>query len=89
MVSHLCSIDVISMTYLSCFLFLIMQINVGCICSYVLALVTNFSVAAAMIPIVAKLSVILRSECMSTCEFLHSLGKRVKGDDDSAITEHL
>ena len=36
----------------------------------------------------AKLSVILRSECVNTCEFLHSLG-RVKGDDDSTIKEHL
>ena len=56
--------------------------------SYVLALFTNFSVVAAMLPIMAKLSVILKSECANTWEFLHSLG-RVKGDDDSAIKEDL
>ena len=31
----------------------------------------------------------LRSECANTLEFLHSLGKKVKGDDDSTIKEHL
>ena len=44
----------------------------------VLALFTNFSVVAAMLPIMAKLSVILRSECANTWEFLHSLGKELK-----------
>ena len=53
--------------------------------SYFLALFTNFSVVAAMLPIMAKLSIILKSECVNTWEFLHSLGK----DDDSAIKEHL
>ena len=42
--------------------------------SCVLALFTNFSVVAAMLPIMAKLSVILKSECVNTWEFLHSLG---------------
>ena len=46
--------------------------------SYVLALFTNFSVVAAMLPIMAKLSVILKSECANTWEFLHSLGKELK-----------
>ena len=32
MISNLCSIDVISMIYLYCFLLLIMQINLGSIC---------------------------------------------------------
>ena len=32
MISNLCSIDIISMTYLYCFLLLIMQINLGSIC---------------------------------------------------------
>ena len=41
-----------------------------------------------MLPIMAKLSVILKSECVKNWEFLHSLG-RVRGDDDSAIKEHL
>ena len=36
----------------------------------------------------AKLSIILKSECVNTWEFLHSLG-RVIGDDDSTIKEHL
>ena len=57
--------------------------------SYVLALFTNFSVMAAMLPIMAKLSVILRSECVNTSEFSALTGKRVKVDDDSAIKEHL
>ena len=38
-----------------------------------------------MLPIMAKLNIILRSECVNTWGFLHSLGERVKGDDDSAI----
>ena len=45
---------------------------------YVLALFTNFSVAAAMLPILAKLNVILRSECVNNWEFLCSLGKESK-----------
>ena len=46
--------------------------------SYVLALFINFSVVAAMLPIMAKLSVNLKSECENTWEFLHSLGKELK-----------
>ena len=46
--------------------------------SYILALFTNFSVVAAMLPIMAKLSVILRSEFVNTLEFLHLLGKELK-----------
>ena len=46
--------------------------------SYVLALFTNFSVVAAMLPFMAKLSIILRSECANTLTFLHSLGKELK-----------
>ena len=37
-----------------------------------------FSAVAAMLPIMAKLSVFLRSECVNTLEFLHSLGKELK-----------
>ena len=44
---------------------------------------TNFSAVAPMRPIMAKLSVILRSECVNAWEFLHLLGKV------SAIKEHL
>ena len=47
-------------------------------CSYILALFTNFSVVAAVLPIMAKLSVILNSECVNSSEFLHSLGKELK-----------
>ena len=47
-------------------------------CSYVLALFTNFSVAAAMLPIMPKLSIILISECVNTWEFLHSLGNKLQ-----------
>ena len=46
--------------------------------SYVLELFTNFSVVAAMLPVMEKLSVILRSECVNTREFLHSLEKGLK-----------
>ena len=46
--------------------------------SCILALFTNFSAVAAMLPIMAKLSVILKSECVNTWEFLHSLGKELK-----------
>ena len=31
-----------------------------------------------MLPIMAKLSVILKSECVNSWEFLHSLGKELK-----------
>ena len=41
--------------------------------SYVLVLFTNFGVVAAILPIMAKLSVILTPECVKTWEFLHSL----------------
>ena len=46
--------------------------------SCVLALFTNFSAVTAMLPIMVKLSVILKSECVNTWEFLHSLGKELK-----------
>ena len=39
--------------------------------SYVLTLFTNFSIVAAMLPIMAKPSVILMLECVNTWEFLH------------------
>ena len=37
--------------------------------SYVLALIINLSAVAAMLPIMAKLSAILKSECVNTLEF--------------------
>ena len=43
--------------------------------SYVLALFTSFYVVAPVQPIMAKLSVILRSERVNTWGFLHLLGK--------------
>ena len=43
-----------------------------------MALFTNFSVIAAVLPIMAKLSVILKSECVNIWEFLYSLGKELK-----------
>ena len=46
--------------------------------SYVLALNTNFSVVTAMLPIMEKLKVILKSECVNTWEFWHSLRKELK-----------
>ena len=46
--------------------------------SYILPLFTNFSVAAAMLPIMTKLSIILMPECANTWEFLYSLGKELK-----------
>ena len=45
--------------------------------SYVLTLFTTFSVVASMLPIIEKLIVILTSECVTTWEFLHSLGKEL------------
>ena len=41
-----------------------------------------------MVPIIAKLNVILCSEYVSTLEFRHSL-KKAKEDDDFFIKEHL
>ena len=46
--------------------------------SCVLAFFTNFSAVAAMLPIMAKLSVILKSEFVNTLEILHSLGKELQ-----------
>ena len=45
--------------------------------SYFLVLFTSFSVVAAMLLIMAKLSVILRSDFVNTYEFQHSLGKEL------------
>ena len=45
---------------------------------YVLALFTKFSVVTTMLPIMAKLNTILKSECVNIWEFLHSLGKELK-----------
>ena len=56
--------------------------------SYVLALFTNLSAVAAVLPLMAKLSVILRSECVNL-RISALTGKRVKGDDYSAIKEHF
>ena len=54
--------------------------------SNVLALFTDFSVVTALLPIMAKLKLILSLECV--LRVLSALtGKRVKGDD-SAIKEH-
>ena len=41
-------------------------------------LFTNFSVVAAMLPIIVNLNAILRSECVSTWKLRHSLGKELK-----------
>ena len=46
--------------------------------SYILALFTNFSVVAAMLPIMTKLNLILKSECVNTEEFRHIPGKELK-----------
>ena len=45
---------------------------------YALALPINFSVVVAMLPIMKKLNNILRSECVATWEFRHSLEKVLK-----------
>ena len=48
-------------------------------CPYVLALpTTSFSVVAAMLLIMARLNLILRSEYVKIWEFLHLLGKELK-----------
>ena len=54
--------------------------------SYVLALFTNFSVAAAVLSFMPKLSVILMCEHLGSSALT---GKRVEGDDDSTTKEHL
>ena len=48
--------------------------------SYVLALFINLSVVAAKLPIMAKLSAILKSECLNILEF--------GGDSNSAVKAH-
>ena len=47
--------------------------------SYILTLFINLSAVAAMLPIMAKRSVILKSECVNTFEFLLLLEKECKG----------
>ena len=57
--------------------------------SYVLVLFTNFSVVAKMLPIMVKTK---RHFKVRICEHMGIsalTGKRVKGDDDAAIKEHL
>ena len=56
--------------------------------SYVLALFINLGAVAAILPIMAKLSAILKPECVNTLEFLLLLEKKVTGDIDSTINEH-
>ena len=46
--------------------------------SYILTLITNFSMVVAKLPIMAKLNVILKSEFLNTWEFRHVLGKELK-----------
>ena len=46
--------------------------------SYVVALFTNCSMVAAMLPIMAKLIANLRSECVKTWEFWHPLREELK-----------
>ena len=43
---------------------------------------------AAMLPIMAKLSAILKSECLNILGVSALTGKRVKGDSDSAVKEY-
>ena len=47
-------------------------------CFYVMSVFRNFSVVAAMLPVTAKLNVILRSEWWNTWELRHSLEKELK-----------
>ena len=47
--------------------------------SYVLALFIHLSAVAAMLPIMAKLRAILKSECVNTLELLLSLEREWKG----------
>ena len=56
--------------------------------SYVLALFINLGAVAAILPIMAKLSAILKPECVNTLEFLLLLEKKVTGDIDSTINGH-
>ena len=46
--------------------------------SCVLALFTHFSAVVAMLPVMAKLNVILKSDCVNTWKFMHSMGKELK-----------
>ena len=46
--------------------------------SYVSALFTNFSIVTAMLPIMKNVRVILKSKCVNTWEFLHSLVRGLK-----------
>ena len=48
----------------------------------------NLGGVAAILPIMAKLSAILKPEYVNTLEFLLLLEKKVKGDIDSTINEH-
>ena len=57
--------------------------------SYILALFTSFSVVAAMLLIMAKLNIIFKVRMFKHLGISALTGKRVKGDDDSAIKEHL
>ena len=45
--------------------------------SYILTLFTNCNVVPLMVPVMAKLNIILRLECVITCEFSALTGKRI------------
>ena len=66
-----------------------LYLKTGSYWSYVQALFINFRVVTAMLPVMAKLNVILSLKYVNTWEFRHSLGKKVKSDDHSTIKEHL
>ena len=51
----------------------------------ILELFINVSTVATMLPIMANLKVVLRSECVNTREILTITGKNVKDDDDFVI----
>ena len=69
-----CNIRFVFQWKLSIFLHLKTEFH----CFYVMSVFRNVSVVAAMLPVTAKLNVILRSEWWNTWELRHSLGKELK-----------
>ena len=63
---------------IKCKLVAFLYLKTGSYRFYVQALFINFRVVTAMLPVTAKLNVILSSEYVNTWEIQHSLGKKLK-----------
>ena len=76
---HYCNLKIVFQTKCKLIIFFCIQrFLFAFLFFYVLSLFRNLSAVAVMLPIVAKLSAILKSECLNTFEFLLLLERKCK-----------